>query len=640
VVLGAVISAVLLTRANHVKNLESGDTIILADFTNTTGDPVFDDTLNTALDISLRDSRLVNVLSAQQVARQLKLMGRGSDTRLSQELAGQLCQRVASPAYIAGTIGTSSGGFLLTLKAVRCQTGEALAKVRQTTVSRESVINVLGMMTLKVLTKLGESLDMVKKLDVPLEEATTSSLDALKAYSLGQAIFRSEDPAVSLRYHELAVQLDPNFAMAHWALGWDYIDLGEIELARRSFDAAMQKSARVSEPERLEIAATYYFFVTGDLSGAEKLYESEIKAYPLRSEPYRMLGDAYAMQGKYREALEVTQRGLQFASDSGQYESLGIFLLALQRLGEARSAFERTAQKADDGVLHEGLYAVAFIAGDAAEMARQEQWFANSSKYETDGLSLLSDTEAYAGHLHHARLLARRAVSSAIRADRTENGALWRANAALREAAFGNTAEARRLAMAAIKLSPGSEAVKAEAALALARGGDAKGSQFLATDLSKDFPRHTHIQKLWLPTIEAQQAIAKGYPILAIQRLESATSIESALIPSINNLSCLYTPYIRGEAYLSSGQGTAAAAEFKKITDHSGLVWNCWTGALAHLGLARAYVLQSRSSPGTQAKAAHDQAVAAYQDFLNLWNNADSDIPILVQAKAEYARLQ
>jgi hypothetical protein len=324
------------------------------------------------------------------------------------------------------------------------------------------------------------------------------------------------------------------------------------------------------------------------------------------------------------------------------YVNLGNDLLALQRFDEARQVIqEAQTRKLDDYILHSQLYAVAFLTSDSSTMAEQQQWFASNPGVENLGLSLASDTEAYAGHLGKARELTRRSVDSAIRADSKETAAIWWENAALREAAFGNFAEARQAAAAGLKLVPASQGVAVEAALGYAMTGDDARAQALAQDLNKRYPLDTQMQSLWLPAINAQLALNRKNPAAAINDLQSALPpIEYGQITFLTNLSCLYPTYIRGEAYLASGNGTAAAAEFQKILDHGGIVWNCWTGALAKLGVARANALQAKTSQGADADLARTSALNAYKDFLTLWKDADPDILIYKQAKAEYAKLQ
>jgi tetratricopeptide (TPR) repeat protein len=272
-------------------------------------------------------------------------------------------------------------------------------------------------------------------------------------------------------------------------------------------------------------------------------------------------------------------------------------------------------------------------------MAEQQQWLAGKPE-ENFGLALASDTEAYAGHVGKARELTKRAVESAIKADSKENGAISQAIAAQREAAYGNAAEARQTAAEALKLAPASQGVESEVALAFAMAGDTARAESLAQDLNKRFPLDTQMQSLWLPAIQSQVALDRKNPASALNTLQAASPIELGEIGFVVNISCLYHVYVRGEAYLAAGQGSAAAAEFQKILDHSGIVWNCWTGALARLGVARANALQARTSQGADADAARVRALAAYKDFLTLWKAADPDVPILKEAKAEYAKLQ
>jgi hypothetical protein len=325
----------------------------------------------------------------------------------------------------------------------------------------------------------------------------------------------------------------------------------------------------------------------------------------------------------------------------GNYTNLANYALALQRFDETRQVIhEAQTRKTDDFILHNALYALAFLGGDSGAMAEQQQWYADKLEYENFGLALASDTEAYGGHLAKARELTKRAVDSAVRADSKELGALWQAIAAQREAAYGNERKARQAAAEPLELAPESQSVESEAALAFAMAGDTARAESLAQDLGKRFPLDTQMQSLWLPAIQAQVGLKRKNPALALSSLRVASPIELGQISFVNNLSCLYPTYIRGEAYLAAGQGGAAAAEFQKILDHSGIVWNCWTGALAHLGVARAHALKAKSLQGADADAARAKALAAYKDFLALWKDADPDIPVFIAAKGEYAKLE
>jgi tetratricopeptide (TPR) repeat protein len=406
---------------------------------------------------------------------------------------------------------------------------------------------------------------------------------------------------------------------------------------------AFQLREHASERERLEITANYYQGVTGELDKSAQTYQQRIESYPRDAQAYDGLGSVYGAQGRYEKATEVTRQALRLAPDRLYlYANVVNYALALQRFDETRQIIhEGQTRKADDVTLHNALYALAFLGADSAAMAEQQQWFAGRPPEENSGLALASDTEAYAGHLGKARELTKRAVDSAIRADSKETGAGYLAIAAQREAAYGNLAEARQAAAEALKLVPTSQGVKVEAALAFAMAGETARAESMAQDLGKRFPLDTQMQSLWLPAIQAQLALDKKNPASALTALQAAAPpIELGQISFVVNISCLYPVYVRGEAYLAAGQGSAAAAEFQKVIDHSGIVWNCWTGALAHLGVARANALQSRTSQGADADAARVRALAAYKDFLALWKDADPDIPILKQAKAEYAKLQ
>ena len=644
ILIAAAIGGAFYLRSRSTKPataLTEKDTIVLADFANSTGDAVFDDTLKTALSVSLNQSPFLNVLSENKVAATLKLMSRPAGTKLTPEITRELCQRAGSKAYLAGAIASLGSQYVLGLKAVNCQSGDPLAEEQVTAASKEKVLDALGEAASKLRTELGESLATVQKLDVPLSEATTSSLDALKAYSLGQKATNDKGLPAALPYHRRAIELDPNFAMGYLAVGSDYSNLGELGRASEYYSKAFQLREHASEREKLTITADYYLNVTGELDKAAPTYQEEIESYPQDFRAYGSLGIVFAAQGQYEKAVEVTRQSMRLAPDRlASYGNLANYALSLQRFDEARQiTHEGQAQKADDNILHSALYALAFLGSDSAAMAEQQQWFAGKPE-ENQGLSLASDTEAYGGHLGKARELTKRAVDSAIRADSKENGAIWQAIAAQREAAYGNPAEARQSGSEALKLAPASQGVGVEAALAFAMAGDAARAESLAQDLGKRFPLDTQMQSLWLPAIQAQLALDKKNPAVALNALQTGSAIELGQIGFVANISCLYPTYVRGEAYLAAGQGSAAAVEFQKIIDHSGIVWNCWTGALAHLGVARANALQARTSQGADADLARSRALAAYKDFLALWKDADPDIPILKEAKAEYAKLQ
>ena len=635
----------LYYRSHQSKRLTEKDTIVLTDFANSTGNAVFDDTLKTALSVSLRQSPFLNVLSDREVAKALKLMTRPAKAEITPDIARELCLRAGSKAYLAGAIGSLGSKYVLELKAVSCHQGAELAEEQVTATSKENVLDALGEAATKLRSELGESLTTVQRFDVPLAEATTSSLEALKAYSLGQKAASGKGAAGSLPFDQRAIELDPNFAMAYEAVGIHYYNLGEPARASEYLAKAFQLREHASERERLKITASYYSSVTGELDKAAQTYQQTIASYPREIAAYNNLGIVFAELGQYEKASDITQQGIRIApAEVTLHENLTDYLLALQRFDEARKLIgEAQPRKPDNYIFPAALYALAFLASDSRALAEQEQWFASRPEYESFGLALASDSEAFAGHLRKARELTKRAVSSAIQADQKETGAIWQAIAAQREAAFGIAGEARSSAAEALKLATASQGAKAEAALAFALAGDAGRAESLAQDLGKRFPLDTQMQSLWLPAIEAQLELHQNNSALALKTLEVALPpIEFGVITFAANASgsCLYPTYVRGLARLSARQGRAAAAEFEKILEHSGMVWNCWTGALARLGKARANALESKVSQAAEADAARVRALAAYKDFLTLWKDADPDIPILKQAKAEYANLQ
>jgi serine/threonine protein kinase/tetratricopeptide (TPR) repeat protein len=636
------VPAGLRYRSHQQSNrLTDKDAIVLTDFANSTGDAIFDDTLKTALTVSLRQSPFLNVLSDSQVAETLQQMTRPVDTKLTTEVTRELCQRAGSKAYLAGSIGALGSEYVVGLKAVNCQNGDTLAEEQVTAEAKEKVLGALGEAASKLRGELGESLATVQKFDVPLAVATTSSLEALRAFSLGIKADREHGSATSLPHYQRAIELDPNFALGYMAVGLDYFSLSEPERASEYVTEAFQLREHASEVEKLAIAGSYYSYVAGELDKAAQTYQEQIETYPRNFAGYGSLGIVYAEQGQYEKAGEITRQGLRLKPDwTGGYDNLANYYLALQRFEETRQIIrDAQARKLDDPILHQALYGLAFIGSGSAGMREQQQWFTGKPE-ENLGLALASDTEAYGGHLGKARELTKRAVDSAVRADSRETGAIWLVIAAQREAAFGYPAGARQSAAKALELAPSSQSVEVEAALAFAMAGDMTKAASLAQGLRKRFPLDTQMESLWLPAIQVQLALDKKKLGSTLNAQPMVSPIEFGEIPFGTNISCLYPTYVRSEAYLAAGQGTAAAAEFQKILDHSGIVWNCWTGTLAHLGVARANALKSRTSDGADADAARVRALAAYKDFLALWKDADPDIPILKEAKAEFAKLQ
>jgi eukaryotic-like serine/threonine-protein kinase len=654
VLLAALVAGAYYFHSQNGQRLTDRDSIVVADFANTTGDPVFDDTLKTALTVALNQSPFLNVLPDNRVAQTLKLMMRPRETKLTPEIARELCVRSGSKAYIAGSIASLGTQYVLDLKAVNCKSGDPLGEEQATASSKEKVLNSLGKTASRLRSQLGESLATVQKFDVPLEQATTSSLEALQAYSLGWKVSSEKGNEGAVPYFQHAIELDPNFAMGYRAVGIGYSALGEVGRAADYYKKAFDLRQNADEREKLLISAVYYRHVTGELGNAARTYEEMVEIYPRDTDAYNNLGTAYSSEGEIEKAAAATRQAIGLAPDRfNSYYNLTTYLIALHRFDDARQTIkDAQARKLEADSNHINLYALAFLAGDSAAMLREFQSCMGKPEVQDSALSLASDTEAFAGHLAKARELTERSVDAAIMADNKESGAIWWENEAVREAAFGNFAESRKAAAAGLKIAPASPGVMVEAALAYAMNGENAGdnaqaqsmarsmAQPMADVLDKTYPLDTQMQSLWLPAIQGQLALNRSDSGDAIRRLQNALPpIEYGSFTFLNNVSCLYHTYIRGQTYLSAGQGAQAAAEFQKIIDHNGIVWNCWTGALAHLGLARANVLQMKTAAGVDADAARVRALAAYKDFLDLWKDADSDIPVAKQARAEYAKL-
>jgi eukaryotic-like serine/threonine-protein kinase len=621
-----------LFHSRRAQALSETDTVVLADFANSTGESVFDDTLKQALAVDLGQSPFLNILSEEKVRRTLQEMTHSPNERLTRELAREVCQRVGSKAYLAGSIAALGAEYVIGLAALNCATGDVLAREQEAAEGKEQVLPALGRAATKLRNELGESLSSVEKFDVPLEEATTSSLEALQAFTLGRKAGNEKGDAESIPFDERAVELDPNFALAYDNLGVSYANLNQPALAAAYLKKAFDLRERVTQREKFHITALYYMLGTGELEKANQAHELWIKVYPRDDVPHGNLGSDYGILGQYEKAATEIREAINLYPNAYiSYANLGEIYLALNRFDEARSVTEQALKLKLEGIpLHLNLYALAFLQNDAALMKQEANWAAGKPNAEDQMLSLESDTEAWSGKLSKARILSGQAVESARRSDNKEPAALWEANAAIREALFGNSDAAREKAAAAASLAPGSHDAEAQAAFAFALAGDAAHARSLADDLVKRFPQDTVVRSVWLPTIRAQVELSHKNAGRSIELLEPAAPYELGMLGWSSPNSCLYPVNVRAEAYLKVQQGAAAAAEFQKILDHRGLLWNCATGVLAHLGLGRAYTLQ-----GDTAKAK-----TAYQEFLTLWKDADPDIPILKQAKAEYAKIE
>jgi Tfp pilus assembly protein PilF len=643
-ILVAVIGGFFYYRSSRRSpKLSAKDTIVLADFDNKTGDAVFDDTLRQALTVALNQSPYLNVLGDNKVASTLKLMGKTANTPLTGDVTRELCQRADSKAYIAGSIASLGSEFVLGLKAINCQNGDVLAQEQNTAPSKERVLDALGDVAAKLRGQLGESLASVKKYDVPLMDATTNSLEALKAFSTGTKNQGQRSITATLAYFQKAIELDPNFARAYVGIGNLYASQAQASRASEYYRKAYELRDHASDREKALIEISYFDNVTGELNKSVHAIEQYLSAYPPTAGQLNELGIDYALLGQYAKSLDAYQRSSELdASSLGPRTNLGNSLMALQRFDEARKSIQQSlAKKMEDLLFHSQLYAIAFLAADAGGMEQEQKWFEAHPDDSNFGISIAADTEAQGGRLAKARELSKKAADSAVHADAKENGGIWLENNAIAEAAFGNPSQARQQAAEGLKLAPDSQGVNVEAGLAYAMAGDTARAESMAQDLNRRYPLDTHMQALWLPGIQGQISLDRKNPARAIEGLQKASGdLEYGQITFVANLSCLYPTYIRGQAYLAAGQGKEAAAEFQKIIDHSGIVWSCWTGSLAHLGVARANALVTKSAKGADADLARTRALAAYKDLLALWKDADPDLSILQQAKSEYAKLQ
>jgi serine/threonine protein kinase/Flp pilus assembly protein TadD len=628
-IVAALIGGALYFRSRSATKLTEKDTVVLADFDNTTGDAVFDGALKQALAVQLGQSPFLNILSDRRVGETLRLMSRKPNDRVTQDVARELCVRTGSKAIILGSISNLGGQYVIGVDAVGCSSGDTLAKEQEEAATKQDVLKALGQAAASLRGKLGESLASIQKFDVPVE-ATTASLEALKAFSMGITTGRTRGDAEAIPFYKRALELDPNFAVAYASLGNVYGNLGQASLSAENIKKAYALRDRVSERERYRISGLYYSNVTGELEQASQVYELWAKSYPQDLVPPVNLGSIYDSLGQYEKAVTDTLEALRLEPNiTIGYSNLAQYYLALNRLDDAKQAIEQAREhNLESDFLHVAMYELAFLKSDAAELERQVTWAAGKPGTEDLLLSFQSDTEAYYGRLAKARDFSRRAVDSAVRADSKETAALWQVNAGLREAEFGNMAVAKQDVAAALALAPGRD-VKLFAALTLARVGETARAKAIVEELEKNYQSDTMLKVYWLPTIKAAIEMNSNNSAQALVFLEAAAPYELGAPPQLQ-LGTMYPAYIRGQAQLMASNGSAAVAEFQKFVDHRGITVNFPLGALAHLGLARAYAL---SGDTVKAKS-------AYQDFLGLWKDADPNIPILKEAKAEYAKLQ
>jgi eukaryotic-like serine/threonine-protein kinase len=612
--------------------LTDKDTIVLADFTNTTGDSVFDGTLRQGLSVQLDQSPFLSIVPEQRVQQTLQMMGQKSNAKLTPEVARELCQRTGSAAVLDGSIAQVGTQYLLTVNAVNCASGESLASTEAQASDKNHVLDALGKTASEIRSKLGESLSTVQKLDTPLEQATTPSLEALKAFSLGFQIHMTAGDAAAVPFYKQAIELDPNFALAYAWLGISFNDIGELSRDVECTRKAYELRDRTSEPEKYFITARFHKVVTGNMEKAEEALQLWIQAYPRAALPHLYLAGAiYPDKGQYEGAVEQGREAVRLSPDFSPSYALPMFdYISLNRIDEAKATYEQALErKLKSSFFHLALYQIAFLQNDSAGMAQQVSLSTGTPGLEATLIANEADTAAYSGRLRIAREFSRQAVDSAERAGDKEAAATYSALATLREALFGNADEARRRAALATKHPPGHD-LQYASALGWAYAGNNERAQKLTDDLGQRFPEATIVQFNCLPTLRAKLAVSKGNASEALEILRTALPYELGRTTySSYGWTSLYPVYVRGEAYLAAHRGKEAAAEFQKILDHRGIVLNSPIGALAHLQIGRAYAITGDT---TKAKA-------AYQDFLTLWKNADAHVPILKQAKKEYARL-
>jgi eukaryotic-like serine/threonine-protein kinase len=631
VVAAGLIGGALFWRSHRAPALTEKDTIVLADFDNKTGDPVFDDTLKQALTVDLEQSPYLNILSDRKIAQTLRLMGRSLDQPVTGEVARDLCQRVGSKAMLAGSIASLGNQYVIGLNTLNCASGDLLVAEQVRANSKEEVLKSLDKAASIIRGKLGESLASVEKYDTPADQATTSSLEALQAYSIGLRTRNARSDAASIPYYKRAIELDPKFAMAYARLGVAYGNTNQRDLASEVTKQAFHLRDHTSEREKLYIEAHYYDTGTYELDKAVPVWQRYQRAYPHDWAPPLNLSNIYQQLGEYEKAVAAGRDTVRIdPGNATGYINLAAALLGVNQVDEASKALaEMQSRKLDEESRLPLVYGIAFLRGDTAAMRQATKDAFGRPGFEDPVLSSQSDGEAFYGHLRIARSLTRRAVDSALHAEEREAAALWQVNSAIREVEFGNREEAKRQARAALAVS-NTRYVGVRAALVLARSGDLASALTLLADMRRTFPADTLLNAYWQPSIKAATQLAKDRADLAIAELTDARYDMGQEIQPGTNVGTTYLPYMRGEVHLHAKQADAAVAEFQKILENSGVVVNTVFAPLARLGLARAYALQGDTA----------RARAAYQDFLSLWKDADPDIPVLQQAKAEYAKLQ
>ncbi|PYT89672.1 MAG: hypothetical protein DMG41_07280 [Acidobacteria bacterium] len=612
--------------------LTDKDTLLIGDFANSTGEAAFDGALREALSISLAQSPLLNLISAEKIAETLRSQSVEASTPITRDLAPRLCAHLDASAFLTGTIAKDGQTYVLRLSTFQCTPSKEMATVKTAAKGKQEVVHALGEAAAELRGELGENADSLKRFNLPLERAASSSLEAIQFFAAGRRISREQGALLAVPAFKKAIELDPRFALARSQLAVSYYNLNQNALAADSIRQAFELADRQTVRDRLHITTLYYDLGTGDVQKAIQGYKQWVQLYPRDDIAKGNLASEYFLLGDYEQAASYARQALLLDPSSvAWYENVATADIALLHLEEARYIINLGfSRKLDDPAMHTSLYALAFLRGDSNAMRQEVEWSVGKAGAEDAMLALQADTEAYAGHLQKARELSRHAVQAAQAANLAEPAAIWQGISAFREAIYGKIEEARAEADKVLDIAPNSRDAQTLASLVFARTGDLRRAQSLVDDLAAAHVSNTLVQSAWLPTIRAQASLLNQKPAQAVDLLEAARPYERGQLIGNLSSSCMVPVYLRGEAYLTMKRGELALAEFHKLADNRGVVGNCWSGALAWLGQARAQAIAG------SANAARN----SYQRFFDLWKTADPDLPILKLARAEFAKLK
>jgi serine/threonine protein kinase/tetratricopeptide (TPR) repeat protein len=618
----AIAASILFLHFRSARALTEKDTILLTDFVNTTRDSVFDGTLKQALAVQLGQSPFLNIFSEDRARDALKFMGRSSDERVTRDVGREISQRLGLKAMLVGSIASLGNHYVITLEAINAQTGDAIAREQAEAENKEQVLHALGEAAMKLRDKLGESLQSIQKFDAPIEQGTTSSLEAFKAFSLGAEQHLKGKYLEAIPFFKRATEIDPNFALAYARMASIYYNSSQYDLAAEASQKAYELRDRVSERERLYISAGYYDNVTGELEKYLESLELWKRTYPRAAAPHNNLAYKYNELGQFDKALEEAREAIRLNPNSASgYSLLAGAFVGLNRFDEAQEIIgQALAQKLETTIMHRTLYKIAFVQGDATTMQQQIEW-TKGKPDEYVAQNWQAETVAFSGQLRKAREFSNHAFELAAARDLKDVAAQIAAGAAARDALFRDCRLIKQQTAKALGISHRQPTMVA-AGNALATCGELSQAQTIIDELVKRFPNDTLLNKIQMPLVRARIELQRGNPAQAIQLLETTGIYEGAALFPI--------AYLRGQSYLNQQSGTEAAAEFQKILDHKGWQAPSPLYPLARLGLARAAAL---SGDTTKARK-------AYQDFFSLWRDADPDIPILQEARREYEKLK